>query len=87
MDKRISGYFQEFQVEGLGQFPYDMLRYDGAWPAKEQDSSQIAYYPGSGMTPRRVNLRRFVFQLNDQPTTARWESFGWKVVNPKSARS
>lgn len=63
-------------VEGSGAFPFDMLRYDSAFPYKEGDSTML----DSGRAERRrvVLVRR---GINMNPATmARWESFGWAVV-------
>lgn len=65
-----------YTVEGGGNFPIDMLRYDSAWPHSQDDVSRIIrtferpWVNGS--------LRITVTGLH-QPTTGRWESFGWKV--------
>ncbi len=65
-----------FVVEGRGEFPIDMLRYDCAFTATQHDSD-IAQY--------RDHLRRVVLvsrRVNDSdPTAERWRSFGWTVVN------
>lgn len=72
--KPVQGY--EFIVEGSGEFPFDMLRYDRCWPTVESETSRfnplgrIAY-----ATPRQITLRGL-----REPTDARWESFNWKIV-------
>jgi hypothetical protein len=63
-----------FIVEGNYQFPFDMLRYDQCWPHTSQDSKGI--HSGDPYIARRVILTG-----TKLPTVARWESFGWKVVN------
>jgi hypothetical protein len=68
----MTDYF--YVVEGLGQFPIEMLRYDRALPASEQDA-YIAMNP-LGRPPGR---RRVVLVSHLPPTVARWESFTWKV--------
>jgi hypothetical protein len=60
-------------VVGDGDFPYDMLRYDLAWPATGGDSALIGY--NNKTSVRRIELRSLKL-----PTIARWASFGWKVV-------
>lgn len=61
-------------VEGAGDFPLDMLRYDSACPYREVDSHAMAH---EGRR-RLVLVRRAV---NSLPATyARWESFGWRVL-------
>lgn len=59
-----------FQVEGSGNFPFDMLRYDLCWPASET-ASQLLALPAT----RRVELKGLKV-----PTARRWASFGWTVV-------
>lgn len=60
----------DLTVEGAGEFPVDMLRYDAAFPHKEEDSYLIME-----RGKRKVSL---LTQIT--PTQARWESFGWKVI-------
>lgn len=59
-----------FTVEGSGPFPWDMLRYDGAWPTTSEDVQKL-----HGTGRRRIHL-----SSAQGPTHARWASFGWKVV-------
>jgi len=78
---KVNGYLQEYQVEGEGDFPIDMLRYDSAWPAREDQVSRIQEVPLEkkyGQT-RVVDLHRFSFN-GEGPHEARWESFGWRVI-------
>lgn len=63
---------QAFTVEGAGQFPIDMLRYDACWPSTQQDVAAIERIG----TRRRIQLRGIT-----APTAARWKSFGWAVLN------
>jgi hypothetical protein len=65
-----------FTVEGHGLFPFDMLRYDHAWPKAETDSGII-----ERTTRRGESNMHSVVELTAlaHPTIARWESFGWKV--------
>lgn len=60
-----------FDVEGQGQFPLDMLRYDLCWPASEADATMINM--GTGLRPVRLKGLK-------SPTVARWASFGWKAI-------
>ncbi len=61
-------------VEGAGDFPLDMLRYDSACPYREVDSHAMAR---EGR--RRLALVRRA--VNSLPAThARWLSFGWTVI-------
>lgn len=63
-------------VEGRGPFPIDMLRYDSAFPYREEDSSLVKPV----LTERRrvVLCRRGVNE--SEGSSARWASFGWLVV-------
>lgn len=62
-------------VEGSGEFPFDMLRYDSCCPDTEDESHKL----DRGQR-RQVKLRRF--SVNALGATARrWESFGWRVVS------
>jgi hypothetical protein len=60
----------EFTVQGTGEFPFDMLRYDKAWPATEEMSSLLS------QTHNRVIFLKGL----KTPTLGRWASFGWVVV-------
>lgn len=61
-----------YQVEGVGEFPWDMLRYDSAFPYSESDSAQLQRH--------KKSLRIVNIQSNNPPTVERWKSFGWRVV-------
>ena len=70
--KRMYSYW----VTGKCPFPYDMLRYDAAWPAGN----------GSGLTSERYmthdeRIATYSVQLRSyrEPTVDRWRSFGWSV--------
>lgn len=68
-------------VRGALAFPIDMLRYDSAWPATEASSHLIE------ATLRHDTAGPIeVIVCHRKPlTSARWESFGWKVVGPLGA--
>jgi hypothetical protein len=73
------GHLTLFTVEGNGEFPIDMLRYDSCRPYAEYDSKLIAdgaYVSGR----RRLILAKDADSVNWHPTYGRWESFGWKVI-------
>lgn len=73
MAKRKQGEPFNFVVEGSGEFPFDMLRYDCCYPMTERyDSPQLA-----GRDRRRVTLETMHVAA---PTPARWASFGWTVT-------
>ena len=67
-----------FTVQGRGDFPWDMLRYDKCWPATEAETNKLSILPQSeGYTKtREITLRGLV-----GPTFARWRSFNWEVVD------
>jgi hypothetical protein len=74
--KTVKMYEWFLVVEGSGSFPLDMLRYDSAFPYREEDSSHCQ--------PEHENKRRIILcrrSKNDQPgSEMRWNSFGWKVL-------
>ena len=78
-------YHQTFVVTGRSRdrFPMDMLRYDECWP---QEPSQIPS-PDSQEYTASVRMARYVSNETDQPTTARWDSFGWLVTNIVTRRA
>lgn len=63
-------------VEGSDKFPIDMLRYDSCSPADETDA-RLIQTAQRGMY--RVRLRRFCEDARPA-ATARWQSFGWRIV-------
>ncbi len=75
---------REFTVEGCGEFPFDMLRYDSCWPYQGDDAGQLA----SRRHERDTNIqsRRVVLQGIQDPTAERWRSFNWKVVGMGAIR-
>ncbi len=65
---------RRFTVEGRGDFPFDMLRYDCCWPARGEDAAALS---DTG--------RRTVTLLSSQePTRGRWSSFLWGVGEVES---
>jgi hypothetical protein len=72
-----------FIVSGFGEFPFDMLRYDGAYPASEQDAGKLSNYCQAMRENRQTE--RFAIELrtchDTAPTERRWESFLWKVTH------
>ena len=65
-------YLYEYYVTGRGIFPFDMLRYDQAWPATSSDAVKLQGFSESGM--RSVKLHSY-----KAPTIERWLSFAWSV--------
>lgn len=72
--KQIKVFETILVVRGSGDFPFDMLRYDHCFPAREDESSKLA-----GHEARTVVLIRRA--VSRGATIARWRSFGWDVVN------
>ena len=70
----------EFEVTGGGEFPFDMLRYDSAWPASEADSRKIAQSYSAPDEESRPKQRTVRLKTRTRVTNRRWESFGWSVV-------
>lgn len=68
-------YITVFVVEGGGDFPFDMLRYDQCYPASESDAHAMGHE-----RTRQVTLIRC--SVNPSPPTfRRWDSFVWRVVS------
>jgi hypothetical protein len=68
----------EYTVEGCGEFPFDMLRYDSCWPYTGDDAAEMASKRYERDT--NIQLRRIVLQGINRPTRDRWRSFNWRVV-------
>jgi hypothetical protein len=67
-----------FLVIGSGEFPYDMLRHDGCYPATESGSNNLR--------PGRNGLRHLYLMTTNRPrdwlpTYDRWKSRGWRVAD------
>lgn len=73
-------YRTDFEVEGAGGFPVDMLRYTYAWPKGEIDARAIEDSFDSSAR-RTVVLSRYHRDPEPQLAADRWESkFRWRVV-------
>lgn len=68
-------YVTTLVVEGGGEFPLDMLRYDQCYPASESDAHAMRHERQRQITLTRVSVNP------DQPTFRRWDSFVWRVVS------
>lgn len=72
-----------FTVEGGGEFPMDMLRFDECWPEGPSDAAKMgATYadPATDTGRRSIRLGSFRHGIAG-PTEKRWESFGWRVTD------
>jgi hypothetical protein len=64
-----------YNVVGRGAFPFDMLRYDCAWPATSLDAGMLGpTVPDTSRSWRTIRLYSC-----REPTVDRWRSFGWTV--------
>ena len=71
----------EYAVEGVGDFPLDMLRHDCAYPADQESVAAIMAglrWAASRKRSREVLVVRLV--SHRPPTSERWRSFGWTVT-------
>ena len=75
--KSVKLYERKIVVEGTGEFPFDMLRYDACHPASERDSGEMGRTEYD--SPRSIRLIMTTGADRD-PTTDRWASFGWLVI-------
>lgn len=71
-----SRQLHEFTVEGIGPFPFDMLRYDQCWPKTQEGSAAIV----RGTRRGHHGVEKVDLVSLGKPTEARWQSFGWRVV-------
>lgn len=65
-----------FIVEGSGEFPFDMLRYDACWPSGQADVVAIADLDDT----RRVRLCFADGIGGEKPCARRWASFNWRIL-------
>jgi len=88
-------YIHTFRVEGTGDFPLDMLRYDQCWPRSQDDvyamhpnyterkagEDQVRYIHTFKVERIDTTTGRKVTLLSwNTPTPKRWESFGWRII-------
>jgi hypothetical protein len=70
----------EYAVEGVGDFPLDMLRHDRAYPAdKESVTAIMAGLPWAAARKRSRELLVVRLVSERAPTPERWRSYGWTV--------
>jgi hypothetical protein len=70
-----------YKVTGTHPFPFDMLRYDAAWPATAEDAIRLSYVSKTESLGDE-NSGRVTIEMcsSGRPTAARWSSFGWRIV-------
>ena len=66
-------YGWQFVVEGKGQFPTDMLRYDNCYPVIETEANKMRSH---SIESYQVTLRTEKAYI----TPERWNSFLWVVI-------
>ena len=83
-DQKPRSYYT-YWVTGRGQFPFDMLRYDCAWPYDGEAAARMDGGYGYGTPPTARKLRSIKMASNREPTLGRWSSFNWSVsaVDPQ----
>ncbi len=67
------------KVTGIGDFPFDMLRYDACWPQDSQDVVNMTHVYRELETNRQI-ARTVKLKSFYQFTPARWASFGWNLT-------
>lgn len=67
----------EFEVNGRGPFPVDMLRYDMCWPKSGDDAAKLVSSDEDRASRGVRTVRMLAIR---KPTCGRWASFGWTVV-------
>jgi hypothetical protein len=81
-----SGYFgtlyrTDFEVEGSGEFPVDMLRYTCSWPKGEINTQAIEDSFEDRFRRRTITLSKYHRDPEPQLAADRWEAkFRWRVV-------
>jgi hypothetical protein len=71
----------DYVVEGLGDFPLDMLRHDCAYPADQESVAAImAGLRWAASRKRSRETLRVRLVSHRAPTAERWRAFGWTVA-------
>jgi len=82
-------YNIDFEVTGNGEFPMDMLRYDGCHPT-DTASAHAMHTPRVGtpdyLAVRTVRLRITSPEKTQRPTRDRWASFMWAVGSVRAEK-
>lgn len=77
----MSKSYIEFTVVGKGKFPLDMLSFDKAVPL---DTASCNSIENSFKKPHRTRTVQLWTEKRFGPTKARWESFGWRIIQSES---
>jgi hypothetical protein len=73
----------EYTVEGVGDFPLDMLRHDAAYPADRESVATIMAGLAWAASRKRSRDKLRVRLVSDRaPTPERWRTYGWTVTGP-----
>lgn len=71
----------DFTVVGEGDFPNEMLWFDGCHPFSMIDSKELFLSPCDPDRCRGIQLVAYgKTKDSTMPTIERWEMWGWKVV-------
>ena len=76
-------YRTDFEVEGVGAFPVDMLRYTSSWPKDETDARAVEdSFDQPGIAAHRtITLSKYHRDPEPVLSGDRWASkFRWRVV-------
>ncbi len=74
-------FYHKFRVQGSGQFPADMLRYNACYPTDTEDAVDMYVdHRDDEYHKQRVITLSALAHKNWTPTNERWQSFGWQVM-------
>lgn len=78
-----------YSVRGSGEFPVDMLKYDGCRPASARDQALIDAHIDPYTDSSEEVVVNLVLPNADRrlPHADRWESFRWEVVGSRHVES
>ena len=77
--------FYQYEVQGSGMLPLDMLWFDSTWPADSQAVALMLTARLRARTGSQDEERRTIRLASySRPTVSRWRSFGWLVVGEEA---
>jgi hypothetical protein len=79
-------YIHTARVQGVGEFPLDMLRYDRCTPHREEDSARIPI-DSRRTAGEWVEIQAATDSKVVPWTVARWHSFGWRIEHLQTRKS